>query len=1047
MAALLLALGQRDLKRILAYSTVENVGLVAFGLGVGLAGAALGAPSVAALGVAGALLHVWNHALMKGLAFMGAGAIVHGAGTRDVERMGGLLRRLPVSAGLVVFAAAALAALPPLNGFVSEWLLYVGLLDGGRGATAGVALVAYLCLAALALVGALAAVVFTRLVGAALLGAPRSPEAASAHEGGPLLLAPLAILAAANAAVALFPGEAVAMLTPAAALVLRVPEAALASTLAPAVSALEGPLRLGLAALVVTGVALALASRRMLARRDVRPSATWGCGFAAESARVQYTAASLSELALAAIAPRPLRPTARAVPPAGVFPAPPASRSRRTIPPARGCSSPPSGARGVVRPAAALPAGAAQPAAPLHAPHRPRALGAPPPPPARPMTILPVLGAIALPAASGLAAVALRRRPAAGQAVACATLCAGAALGLVAAAAALAGGEVSAPGLGLRVDALSAVFLAPICAVCALGAIYGLGYFPQAALGARAVRLQLYYGLVTAGMVLLVAASNAIAFLVGWEVMALSAFLLVHTDHERAEVQRAAFVYLAATHVGTIALFALFALLRQTAGSFEFAAMQGLSGAGPRASFAFALALVGFGLKAGLMPLHFWLPGAHAATPSHISAVMSGVLIKTGIYGLLRVTGFFDAPPAAWGTALLLLGGASAVLGVAFALAQHDLKRLLAYHSVENIGIIALGAGLALLGRARGEPALVMLGLGGAALHVVNHALFKSLLFLGAGAVQHATGTRELDLLGGLARPMRATAILFLVGAAAICGLPPLNGFVSEWLVYLGFLAAMERGGHELFAFAVLGVPVLALVGGLAAGCFAKVVGVVFLGTPRSAHARAAHEAPRTMLAPMAILAGACIAIGLAPAAVLPALVRVGPGLVAARPRPPRPAGGARERRLVARERRRRRAAPRRGRRRPSPPPAPRAPRGRPSTSSGRAARRDLELRLRRADGAHAVHGIVLRRAPRAPLLVGDLPARSVPRLEGPFPAEARFHTVVPDTVLDLGLAPAARGFRWLATRAHLLYLRRIQFQVLLLLATLVAALAWGFVW
>jgi formate hydrogenlyase subunit 3/multisubunit Na+/H+ antiporter MnhD subunit len=663
------------------------------------------------------------------------------------------------------------------------------------------------------------------------------------------------------------------------------------------------------------------------------------------------------------------------------------------------------------------------------------------------MTIVPVLGAIALPAASGLAAVALRRRPAAGQAVACATLCAGAALGLVAAAAALAGGEISAPGLGLRVDALSAVFLAPICAVCALGAIYGLGYFPQAALGARAVRLQLYYGLVTAGMVLLVAASNAIAFLVGWEVMALSAFLLVHTDHERAEVQRAAFVYLAATHVGTIALFALFALLRQTAGSFEFAAMQGLSGAGPRASFAFALALVGFGLKAGLMPLHFWLPGAHAATPSHISAVMSGVLIKTGIYGLLRVTGFFDAPPAAWGTALLLLGGASAVLGVAFALAQHDLKRLLAYHSVENIGIIALGAGLALLGRARNEPALVMLGLGGAALHVVNHALFKSLLFLGAGAVQHATGTRELDLLGGLARPMRATAILFLVGAAAICGLPPLNGFVSEWLVYLGFLAAMERGGHELFAFAVLGVPVLALVGGLAAGCFAKVVGVVFLGSPRSAHARAAHEAPRTMLAPMAILAGACIAIGLAPAAVLPALVRAAqawsrldPGLLA----PPAARASAGAWRVsavaavlllaaggVALLRRRLRA--------------PRA------------------AALRRAQGERLVEtwscGFVAPTARMqytgssfAELLVrrfswAIFPRASVPRLEGPFPAEARFHTVVPDTVLDLGLAPAARGFRWLATRAHLLYLRRIQFQVLLLLATLVAALAWGFVW
>ena len=301
------------------------------------------------------------------------------------------------------------------------------------------------------------------------------------------------------------------MLTPAAALVLRVPEAALASTLAPAVSALEGPLRLGLAVLVVTGVALALASRRMLARRDVRPSATWGCGFAAESARVQYTAASLSELALAAIAPRPLRPAARAVPPAGVFPR--AARfALEADNPARARVFEPA-FRAVGEwfgRAAALPAGAAQPAAPLHAPHRPRALGAPPPPPARPMTIVPVLGAIALPAASGLAAVALRRRPAAGQAVACATLCAGAALGARRRGGGALGRRASRRRrLGLRVDALSAVFLAPICTVCALGAIYGLGYFPQAALGARAVRLQLYYGLATAGMVLLVAASNA----------------------------------------------------------------------------------------------------------------------------------------------------------------------------------------------------------------------------------------------------------------------------------------------------------------------------------------------------------------------------------------------------------------------------------------------------------------------------------------------------------------------------------------------------------
>jgi len=320
-AAILLALGQRDLKRILAYSTIENVGIVALGLGLGLVAAALHAPAVAALAVMGALLHVWNHAMMKGLAFMGAGAVVHGVGTRDVERMGGLLRRLPVSGGLLIFAAAALSALPPLNGFVSEWLIYLGLLVGGRGAGAGLALVAYLALALLATVGALAAAAFARLVGLALLGRPRSAAAEHAHEGGPLLLAPLALLAAANAGVALFPSAVVSLLVPAAAMVLRVPEAQLAATLAPTAAALEGPLRAGLAALVVGGALLALLSRRLLSGRDVRASATWGCGFSGESARIQYTAASFAELAVASLAPPALRPAARAERPAGPFPA------------------------------------------------------------------------------------------------------------------------------------------------------------------------------------------------------------------------------------------------------------------------------------------------------------------------------------------------------------------------------------------------------------------------------------------------------------------------------------------------------------------------------------------------------------------------------------------------------------------------------------------------------------------------------------------------------------------------------------------------------
>ncbi|HEY6002685.1 MAG TPA: proton-conducting transporter membrane subunit, partial [Anaeromyxobacter sp.] len=321
IGALSLALGQRDLKRVLAYSTIENVGIIAFAAGLGLVGRALGAPAVAALGIAGALFHVWNHALMKGLAFLGAGALVHGAGTRDLERMGGLLRRLPATGGLLVLAAAALAGLPPLNGFASEWLVYLGLLRGGAGATPHLALLAWLSLAALAFVGALAGIAFTRLLGIALLGTPRSAGAAGAHEGGPLLLVPLALLGAANVALAIFPAQAVELLAPAAAAILGAPEREVLSALAPAAASLAGPMRLGLAALALLAAILFAASRAMLSRRSVTASSTWGCGFSQESARVQYTAASFAQLAVASATPRALRPAARARAPEGAFPA------------------------------------------------------------------------------------------------------------------------------------------------------------------------------------------------------------------------------------------------------------------------------------------------------------------------------------------------------------------------------------------------------------------------------------------------------------------------------------------------------------------------------------------------------------------------------------------------------------------------------------------------------------------------------------------------------------------------------------------------------
>jgi len=265
------------------------------------------------------------------------------------------------------------------------------------------------------------------------------------------------------------------------------------------------------------------------------------------------------------------------------------------------------------------------------------------------------------------------------------------------------------------------------------------------------------------------------------------------------------------------------------------------------------------------MPGHSWLPGAHASAPSHVSAVMSGVVIKMGVYGLVRVCGLFDSPPLWWGVVLVAVGSLSAFLGVVFALSQHDLKRLLAYHSVENIGIIVVALGLAMVGRSIGRPEWILLGLAACLLHVWNHAIFKSLLFLGAGSIAHSTGTLEIELTGGLARRMPATAAFFLIGAVAICGLPPLNGFVSELFLYLGLARGAITSG---WAWTALAAAILAATGALAVACFVKVFGVVFLGNPRTPAAARAREAPAAMLAPMAILALACAVLGAAPALI-----------------------------------------------------------------------------------------------------------------------------------------------------------------------------------
>ena len=464
----------------------------------------------------------------------------------------------------------------------------------------------------------------------------------------------------------------------------------------------------------------------------------------------------------------------------------------------------------------------------------------------------------------------------------------GASLGLLAAVQGLFGGSIesiripwSIPGgeFHLAMDPLSAFFLLPITGLGLLGALYGAGYQrgkkDQKALGVGWFN----YNVLLASMVTVVTARNAILFLIAWEVMALSSFFLVTHEHDKPYVRTAGWIYMVATHLGTAFLLALFVILGEKAGSYEFSAFAKVGGtlSPVLAILAFSFALIGFGAKAGFIPVHVWLPEAHPAAPSHVSALMSGVMIKTGIYGLIRLLACLGTPPAWWGGCLLAVGLLSGIMGVLLALAQHDIKRLLAYHSVENIGIIALGLGVGYLGLSHGSTTMAVLGFSGALLHVLNHAIFKGLLFLGAGSVLHGTGTGDIDHLGGLYRRMPWTGTTFLIGAAAISGLPPLNGFVSEFLIYFGAFSGVVSSPSAVVVSGLAVIAGLALIGGLAAACFAKAFGIIFLGEPRSDHARHAHEANGLMRWPMVALAACCVLIGfLAPLAVRAVLPAVG---------------------------------------------------------------------------------------------------------------------------------------------------------------------------
>ncbi len=421
----------------------------------------------------------------------------------------------------------------------------------------------------------------------------------------------------------------------------------------------------------------------------------------------------------------------------------------------------------------------------------------------------------------------------------------------------------------LRLDALAAVFLALLAVVGAGGAAYSREYWSDHHYPRSAARGRFWWSLLIAMMALVLLAANGLYFLLAWELFTVAGFSLILLESRGRKVRAAAWLYLAASHVGTLCLFAFFALLAERTGSWELGPqLRGVAGLAPL----FWLVLGGFGVKAGVFPLHVWLPSAHANAPSHVSAILSGVAIKMGVYGIVRFSGWLPLPPQA-GWVVIGLGAIGALFGIAFAFAQNDLKRLLAYCSVENVGVILVGLGAAMLGESHGNAAWGRVALIGALLHVWNHGLFKALLFFGAGSVLHATGTRDISRLGGLWTRMPWTAALFGLGAMAVSSLPPLNGFTSEWLIYLGLFDAGV--GHGPAAWAVMPATILlGMAGALALASFAKAGALVFGGAPRTKRVAQAEEAGAWMLGPMLVFAGACVAIGLAPATLWPLLGR-----------------------------------------------------------------------------------------------------------------------------------------------------------------------------
>ena len=438
--------------------------------------------------------------------------------------------------------------------------------------------------------------------------------------------------------------------------------------------------------------------------------------------------------------------------------------------------------------------------------------------------------------------------------------------------------------LGYAASPLSAWFLLVMTLIAVPVAVYSIGYFAHAVAPPRTAVAGAAFNVLLGALELVFAAADVVTFLFAWELMSLATAALVTTEHQSRASRRAAFLYLVMSHIGTGCLIAGFLILAGRAGSPAFpAVLAGNLIAGTARDGIFVLFFLGFGVKAGILPLHIWLPEAHPAAPSSISALMSAVLITAGIYGLFRVCGFgLGVPAIRWGLTLMSAGTLSAILGVLYALTQNDVKRLLAYSTIENAGIIVLGLGAAMMMLSAGHGQLAAIAAAASLAHVLNHALFKGLLFLGAGGIVMSTGTRRIEEFGGLLRRMPWTAGFFLVGAMAISGLPLLNGFTSEWLTFQALLLGFRSTPGQLRLNFVLSAAVLALTTALAAACFVRAFGISFLARPRSSAAEQAHESPAIMLGPQAILAALCVTLGLFPgvaAGTLAGVARSLPGL------------------------------------------------------------------------------------------------------------------------------------------------------------------------